>query len=122
MLLSSRSVVASCLPDAPTEPAYAARIVGDVSMDQATHVVQVQRDGEPLTGARVCLYATKVGMSGLALSDRATVVGAGRYAVRMQFPMGGAWQASVAVDPSRGSAVIIPIEFSVAEGSAAGIP
>ena len=122
IVLSSRSVVASCLPDAPTEPAYTARFLGDVSMDQATHVVAVQHDGAPLIGARVCVYATKVGMSGLAFSDRATVVGPGRYAVRMQFSIGGAWQASVAVDPPHGSAVLIPVNFNVAQGSAAGIP
>ena len=122
VLLSSRGSQASCLPDAPNDHQYTARFAGDISMDQATHVVVVQRDGVPLIGARVCVYATKVGMSGLALSDRATVVGPGRYAVRMQFAMGGAWQASVAVDPSSGSAVLIPITFNVAEGSAAGIP
>lgn len=122
LLLSGRGIEASCLPDAPNDPAYTARFIGDINMDQATHVVAVQHDGAPLMGAHVCVYATKVGMSGLAVSDRATVVGPGRYAVRLQFPMGGTWQAEVAIDPARGSAVLIPVRFSVAEGSAAGIP
>lgn len=120
--LNGSGFVASCLPDARRDPTFTAQFVNPISMDQATLVLAVQRYGEPLVGARVCVYTSKVGRSGLALSDSATVVGPGRYAVRMQFSMGGQWQALISIRLVRGSAVLVCEDVNVSEGSAAGIP
>lgn len=43
-----------CAVDARPDPAYAARMVGDLETEETDYEVLVTRDGKPVSGAKVC--------------------------------------------------------------------
>lgn len=84
----------ACLGEAPTDPAYTATLEPPVRVGEPVHELVVERDGEPVTGARVC---TRVGTGddGQAVGTAAREVAPGAYEVPLDFGRAGDWQATV---------------------------
>ena len=106
----------TCLGDFPTDPSYAAKFVGSVTMGETNHVLLVTHNGHPVSGYQVCLDTWMVGMSGMAMTSNATEQSAGHYQVPLQFAMSAPWQANVVITTSSGSQVAVPITFNVGSG------
>lgn len=82
-------------------------------MSRGTQVVVLAHNGEPVTGAHVCVYTWMVGMSGMAMSDAGHDLGRGRYGLALQFEMSGEWRAAVTIRFPRGPVAAVPIDFHV---------
>ncbi len=111
-----------CLSEAPRDASYAVEFEEAVRMDEKTHVLLVSRDGNPVTGARVCLNLdmSGMGMSGMGLRDEAEEVSAGRYEVLVNFAMGGPWSGTVLIEEQDGRQVTVPIAFDVLSPQSVG--
>ena len=113
---STARTAQTCLGSFPTDPAYAARFDGTVTMGQTNHALLVTHNGQPASGVHVCLDTWMAGMSGMAMTENANRQAAGRYQVPFQFAMGGPWQANVVVTRPDGKQVAVPISFDVGSG------
>ena len=85
-------------------------------MDPTTHTFRVTRDGQPVTGAQVCMRADMGGMggmSGMGISDVARESEPGQYDVPVRFEMGGYWNGTVIVATGTRKPVRIPIPIEV---------
>ena len=58
----------------------------------------VDRNGRPVDGADVQISASHTTMAGMNISGKATAQGKGRYAIRGNMAMGGAWRAKVMIN------------------------
>lgn len=101
------------------EPDPAPSLTADVSFDPdppvvegTTIVIVLSRDGEPVSGADVCVRAEMPEMTHAGIAHRAHEAGAGRYEVETTWGMRGRWSghARVKVD---GETLVVPIETSV---------
>lgn len=77
-----------------------------------TFEVLVQRDGEPLSGATVCIAADMSGMSHAGAAAQAEEVAAGQYEMGLKFGMRGTWSGQVLVI-DEGTSVSMPVSFNV---------
>jgi len=104
-----------CLADAVTDPSYAVEFLTPISVDPTTHTLRITRNGEPVTGAQVCMRADmgRGGMSGMGVSNVAHETAPGVYDVPLQFEMGGSWDATVLVTTGVRKPVKVPIPVEV---------
>ena len=106
-----------CLLDAPRDDSYSAVFEGPVRNDETEHVLIVEEEGRPVTGAKVCVNVEMVGMTGMAYSSEGRELAGGRYELPVQMPMPADWRAIVIVEePDAGNPVGIPVAFKVVSG------
>lgn len=89
-----------CQAEAVRDPSYQVEFLTPFSVDPTTHTFRVTRDGQPVTGAEVCMRADMGGMggmSGMGTSDVARETEPGVYDVPIRFEMGGFWNGTVIV-------------------------
>lgn len=78
-----------------------------------TFRIQVEREGQPVTGATVCMTADMLEMEMDAVGGRAQEVGPGRFELPVEFSMRGAWTGSVVVSETGQEPVSVPVSFDV---------
>ena len=71
------------------------RFVGPVTSSETAHEVELTRDGEPLSGADVCVNTEMVGMTGMGYTAQARERRPGHYEVGFRFEMSGDYRTNV---------------------------
>ena len=102
-----------CAVDARPDPAYAARIVGDLDTEATDYEVMVTRDGEPVSGAKVCASLGMVGMGAMTVTDTAVETGRGVYRVSLSLQMSGNWRGDILITEKGRPQVSVPLEVEV---------
>lgn len=105
-----------CQVEAVTDASYAVEFLTPFSVDPTTQTIRVTRDGEPVTGAQVCMRADMGGMgrmSGMGVSDVALETGPGVYDVPVRFEMGGMWNGTVIVTNGARKPVRVTVPIDV---------
>lgn len=102
-----------CATETETDPSYAVELENPPSTREVAYLLRVSRNGEPVTGAQVCLSADMGGMSGMGVSDDAVEVEPGVYEVEVRFEMAGPWDGTVLVSEGGEDSVAIPLSFDV---------
>lgn len=102
-----------CIAQTSPHPAYKVELVEPIEFTKTTYELMVLRNGQPVTGARVCLDAARRGMSAMSLNDEAEEVAPGRYELYLPFQRPGPWDASVLVDEPGAATVALPLSFHV---------
>lgn len=103
-----------CPKNAPKDASYSGKFEGPQSMDQSKHVLQVTRNGRPVSGASVCVNTAMVGMSSMHYTATASKLGPGRYEAGFKFEMDGTYRGNV-VTKEGGRAVSIPVSVTVSK-------
>ncbi|MBW3646034.1 MAG: FixH family protein [Actinobacteria bacterium] len=109
----SQAAEEGCIAEPLPNPAYEVELVGPIEFTKTNYELTISREGEPVTGARVCLDAAMGGMSAMSLNDEAEEVAPGRYELYLPFQMPGPWDASVLVDEPGRERVALPLSFDV---------
>jgi hypothetical protein len=115
-LVNFREVPArECQMDAVRDPSFNVEFLTPFSVDPTTQTLLVTRDGQPVTGAQVCMRADMGGMggmSGMGVSDVARESAPGQYEVPIRFEMGGFWNGTVivATGTRRPVRIAVPID------------
>lgn len=104
-----------CATETEPDPAYAVALQDPPSTGEVAYRLSVTRNGEPVTGARVCLSAAMGGISGMGVSDDAVEVDAGVYEVEVRFEMAGPWDGTVLVNEGGEESVAVPLSFRVGQ-------
>ncbi|MBA3746078.1 MAG: FixH family protein [Solirubrobacterales bacterium] len=104
-----------CPLKADTDRSYTGRFEGAVSVQQTTHVLQVSRNGRPLTGAKLCVNTEMIGMSGMGYSATASERSPGRYQVGFRFGMAGDYRTNL-IAKNGFDEVSIPLVVKVRSG------
>lgn len=105
-----------CQAEAVRDPSFKVEFVNPLTVDPTTQTIRVTRDGQPVTGAQVCMRADMGGlgrMSGMGVSDVAHETAPGVYDVPVRFEMGGHWDGTVIVARSSKKPVKIPVPIEV---------
>ncbi len=110
----------ACQVEGSRDPAYTAQFEEPPRMGLKTHMLLVHRDGEPVSGARVCLNVEMVGMSWMAGNERAREIAPGRYEVSMDFEMAGPWEGTVLIEERGNPTVEVPVRFDVMSSPSTG--
>lgn len=101
-----------CPKDARLDAAYAVEVSGTlVSSTEMT--LRVTRDGEPVTGATVCMVADMTGMSHAGISESAEEVSGGDYKLATRFGMRGRWDGEVIVVDGDNAVLVPDVTFEV---------
>ncbi len=104
---------AGCASEVGKDPSYAVVLDRPATPAQTDYDLIVTSDGQPVTGAKVCISVAMRGMSAMAVNDDATEAEPGHYQVSIRLPMAGYWEASVIVRQDGRSPVAIPLSFPV---------
>jgi hypothetical protein len=105
-----------CPLTAYTDHTFYGTFVGNVSVNQTTHIVRLSHNGQPLAGAEVCVNTEMIGMTGMSYSAKAQDLSDGRYQVGFRFEMAGDYRTNLIA--RRGSkAVSIPLTVKVGTGA-----
>lgn len=107
----------ACQQIPPSDQRFFAQFVQNPSVNLSRYDLRINENGRPVTKAKVCIRADMGGvggMSGMGLNQVAAEVGPGLYNVPLRFPMGGAWQGTVVIEPQDQQAVAVPIQLDVA--------
>lgn len=116
-LVNFREVPArECQMDAVRDPSFELQFLTPFSVDPTTQTMLVTRNGQPVTGAQVCMRADMGGMggmSGMAVSDVARELAPGQYEVPIRFEMGGFWNGTVIVSTGTRKPVRITVPIDV---------
>lgn len=102
-----------CATETEPDPAYAVELQSVPSTGEVAYRLFVTRNGEPVTGAQVCLSAGMAGMSAMGVSDDAVEVDPGVYEIEVRFQMAGRWDGTVLVSDGGGESVAVPVSFEV---------
>jgi hypothetical protein len=97
---SAYEVTVSSEPDPPTPRG-------------STFEIVVERDGQPVSGATVCMTLDMTEMSHGANGGRAEETQPGRYEFSVDFGMRGTWEGTVFVTDAGGAPVAAPVSFDV---------
>jgi hypothetical protein len=97
---SAYEVTVSSEPDPPTPRG-------------STFEIVVERDGQPVSGATVCMTLDMTEMSHGANGGRAEETQPGRYELSVDFGMRGTWEGTVFVTDAGGAPVAAPVSFDV---------
>jgi hypothetical protein len=97
---SAYEVTVSSEPDPPTPR-------------DSTFEIVVERDGQPVSGATVCMTLDMTEMSHGANGGRAGETQPGRYELSVDFGMRGTWEGTVFVTDAGGAPVAAPVNFDV---------
>lgn len=98
------------------EPTSASPYVVDVHeplTQQGAVRMTVTRDGQPVTGASLCLSSVMVGMEDMGASDEANEVAPGIYEAEPGFEMAGQWTGTVVITEADGPDAALPLSFDV---------
>ncbi len=79
----------------------------------STFRIAVDRDGQPVSGATVCMAADMTEMSHEPSGGRAEETEPGRYEVGVDFGMRGTWEGTVFVTEPGEERVAAPVSFDV---------
>lgn len=101
----------ACPADAMVDDSYAVEVSG-AKASSTEMMLTVTRDGEPVSGADVCIAADMTGMSHAGIGGMAMEMSAGMYSVPTKFAMRGSWDGEVVVVDGD-HAVRVPIRFEV---------
>lgn len=82
--------------------------------DGTTFHLSVTRDGQPVTGAKVCLTADMPDMQHPGVNTLAKEATAGRYDTALKFSMGGGWRGAVTIAEPGRPPVSVTVRFQVA--------
>jgi copper transport protein len=98
------------------DPSYDVTIESDPSPPVAegtTFFFTVRQDGEPVTGAKVCVDADMPGMQHPGVFTVASDAEPGRYDAKLELSMTGGWEGSVTIAEPGKPAVSVPLAFEV---------
>ncbi len=116
---SGGSTDARPCPNGPRDPSLSVAVAPEPDPPKAEGAVlhlTVQKDGRPLTGAKVCVRVNMPDMQHrgvTALATEAIEASGGRYDARIRFSMTGGWEGSVVVTPPGEEPVSAPIKLEV---------
>jgi hypothetical protein len=102
-----------CAVETEPDPAYAVELQDIPSTRVIAYRMSVTRDGDPVTGAQVCLSADMAGMSAMGVTDDAVEVDTGIYEVAVRFAMAGPWDGTVLVSEDGAESIAVPLSFNV---------
>jgi hypothetical protein len=103
-----------CATDAPPGPAYRAQVLGPVETERTSYEIAVSRDGQPVSGAKVCAHVAKVGRAAMGFSETAVEASPGTYRVALVLEVSGRWSGSVHIAEEGQAAVSVPLSFVAA--------
>lgn len=103
----------NCVLDGSSDPAYAVTFDEPVPPGQDL-VLEVTRDGQPVTGAWVCASLAPQDSPGAPVGAEGRELGAGRYAVPLDLSAPGPWAGTVLVSEDGAAEVAIPVRLEVA--------
>ena len=98
------------------DPAYDVTVESEPDPPRAegtTFLLSVRRDGEPVTGAKVCMDLDMPDMQHPGVSIVTTEDSPGRYGARLRFSMVGAWTGSITIAEPEKAAVSAPMRLEV---------
>ncbi len=98
------------------DPSYRVNIEPDPDPPKAEGTIFnliVSQNGEPVTGAQVCLRADMPDMQHRGVFTVAKDASAGRYEATLEFSMTGSWTGSVTIAQPGKPAVSVPVGFEV---------
>jgi YtkA-like len=105
--------------DGQPDPTYTVNVTSDPNPPRpegTTFHLAVRHNGDPVTGAKVCMSADMPDMQHPGLTKAAKESSAGVYdAADIKFSMGGAWAASVTILEPGKAPVLLTTAFQVAE-------
>ncbi len=105
---------AGCVTEAPQDPAVQALLLGPMEFEKTEHEIALTRNGQPLTGAKVCTRVFMVGMEAMGSSDAgADEVAPGVYRLTIVFAMDGAWAGVLLVTELGQPRISVPLRFEV---------
>ncbi len=102
-----------CVVVSEPDPAYDVELQDIPSTRVIAYRLAVTRDGDPVTGAQVCLSAAMTGMSAMGVTDDAVEVDTGIYEVAVRFAMAGPWDGTVLVSEGGAEPIAVPLSFDV---------
>jgi len=115
MVRFSDAAQEGCAQKVSEDSRYEVRWSEQPSMLVNRYRLSVTRDGQPVTGAEVCINSYMQGMSAMGAADRGREVEPGTYEVTLVFEMGMRWLGQVlVVEPGR-AAASIPLQLDVIE-------
>lgn len=103
-----------CVVDAQRDPAYQARLLGRPETERTEYDIEVTRDAQPVTGAKVCASLAMMGMEAMGVSDTAEEVAPGIYRVALVLEMSGGWKGNILITEEGKTPVSVPLKVAVA--------
>lgn len=104
-----------CVVNAPSDPAYEARLLAEANLENTRNEIEITRDGQPVIGAKVCAVVFMSGMEAMGSSDDAAEETApGIYLVSFVFLMSGGWVGEILVAEAGRAPASVRVEFDVA--------
>ena len=103
-----------CAVDAQRDPAYQAKLLGQLEIERTDYDIEVTRDAQPITGARVCASLAMMGMEAMGVSDTAEEVAPGIYRVALVLEMSGGWEGNILITEEGKPPVSVPLKVAVA--------
>lgn len=100
----------------PQGPAYDVQITSDPDPPApagTTFIIDVRRDGAPVSGAEVRLAADMTDMAHEGVGGQAEEVEPGRYEIGLSFPMRGGWSGRLTVTEPGQEPFSMPVSFEV---------
>jgi hypothetical protein len=104
--------------DGKPDPSYTVALTSDPSPPRpegTTFHLAVRHNGDPVTGAKVCMSADMPDMQHPGLTQTAKETPAGVYNAMVKFSMGGSWAASVTILEQGKAPVLLTTAFQVTE-------
>ncbi|CAN5196285.1 hypothetical protein BH18ACT4_BH18ACT4_14720 [soil metagenome] len=104
---------AGCVTSAPPDPSYEAELIDEVETSATSYRIEITRDGEPVTGATVCINVAMMGMNAMGSSDTAEEIDPGVYEISVVFEMRGRWEGDLLIAKPGRSAASLQLDFEV---------
>lgn len=102
-----------CVASGSPDSSYNVAFTQPVTTESNVYELAVEQDGQPVSGARVCLEASMTGMTGMATGQLAQERSPGRYEVKIRFAMAGPWEVNVQVLEPGSEPVTVPLAVTV---------
>lgn len=104
---------AGCASEVDQDPSYAVVLDPPATTTQTDYDLIVTREGQAVTGAKVCVSVAMKGMSAMAVNDDATETDAGHYQVSVRLQMAATWEATVIIDEQGRPPAAVALSFPV---------
>ncbi len=105
-----------CQMESIRDRSYEVQLEEPPEVNTSTYHLLVTKDGDPVSGALVCMRVDMGGrgnMSGMGASNVASEVSPGRYEIAIRLVMAGYWRGVVIVAEPGLEPVAIPLELDV---------